>query len=31
MYIGLIDYDLINQTSIYPNLEIMKLSGYYKS
>lgn len=31
MYIGLIDYDLVNQTSIYPNLEIMKLSGYYKS
>lgn len=31
MYIGLIDYDLINQTSVYPNLEIMKLSGYYKS
>lgn len=28
--IGLIDYDLINEKALAPNLELMKISSYYK-
>ena len=31
MIIGLLDYDLITGESRFPNLELMKLSSYYKS
>lgn len=31
MIIGLLDYDLITEQSKFPNLELMKLSSYYKS
>lgn len=31
MIIGLLDYDLITKESRFPNLELMKLSSYYKS